>query len=657
MSTTRSTYKTKDQIEGPTYDDSGALVQKAISLGSTAMPWYMKIQDRMLKNSEVFENPQFTFSDVVEGINDGKPVTQKMFSPTKKMNLGRWSRGVEINQSYFDHMLSEAKIGDAGSEFKNKIHFKRDFYNDIKNKLSENNFSDRDIKNILGDEGNFDYSKLIEEDGSFVAKAVETVDASKLVYDGGEKINLEDYLGDAPKGPGMPAITEATDAEKWEILKDNEIWDLGGGDYEKGKRLWEDKYGFGGRGKGFETHLNSEYDKVISQLNLSDGDNKYLYSLEHTGGENKPWNKNYTKSPQTIDTNSRWSGGLDPEGNFVAWDKNKVVNIPGITEEQSQLIQSAELRKAKTKYEDLKRSSGNRNWKFDRDATTIDKKLALGGDLEVVRKDISGPKLGQIDYDYASKTSTLSTGIKYDPKLKTFVKKDKKLPTKLNDLPTYNYTDSRTGDVTKYEAPSFKMTKDKKDGFFRNIGKGSVKEAWQTSTPGKVTKAITHIGRGGVKEAWAGSSGQAVVEAFKGIGKGGFKKLAANTFGQTAATTGASAGATAGAAAGAGNAGLFASMGPAGWTMLALSLVGGKLFKPHTVLGKIFSDKRLKNNIKKVGKSPSGINIYEFGYNDVKGRYRGVISQDVPSHAVEKDFSGYDMVDYNKIDVDFMKVK
>ena len=63
------------------------------------------------------------------------------------------------------------------------------------------------------------------------------------------------------------------------------------------------------------------------------------------------------------------------------------------------------------------------------------------------------------------------------------------------------------------------------------------------------------------------------------IGQGGIKGL----FGAAPGTAGASGGAV-GA-----NAGLFAGMGPLGWTMLGLSLLGGLgAFKKHTFFGKIF---------------------------------------------------------------------
>jgi len=69
----------------------------------------------------------------------------------------------------------------------------------------------------------------------------------------------------------------------------------------------------------------------------------------------------------------------------------------------------------------------------------------------------------------------------------------------------------------------------------------------------------------------------------------------------------------------------------------------------------MLSDVRLKEKIKKVGKSPSGIPIYMFNYIGENKRYKGTMAQDLICmgiDAVEIHESGYYMVDYNKIDVD-----
>lgn len=66
------------------------------------------------------------------------------------------------------------------------------------------------------------------------------------------------------------------------------------------------------------------------------------------------------------------------------------------------------------------------------------------------------------------------------------------------------------------------------------------------------------------------------------------------------------------------------------------------------VIGGMFSDKRLKHNYHIVGKSPSGINIYEFSYNGSNGRYIGVMADEVKDAAFMTD-SGYLAVDYKRL--------
>ena len=79
-------------------------------------------------------------------------------------------------------------------------------------------------------------------------------------------------------------------------------------------------------------------------------------------------------------------------------------------------------------------------------------------------------------------------------------------------------------------------------------------------------------------------------------------------------------------------------------------------FKPMDLS---ISDRKLKKNIKLIGKSPSGLKIYAFEYIDKilgKGIYQGVMSDEIPSHAIIKNNKDYDMVDYSKIDVDFKQI-
>ena len=70
------------------------------------------------------------------------------------------------------------------------------------------------------------------------------------------------------------------------------------------------------------------------------------------------------------------------------------------------------------------------------------------------------------------------------------------------------------------------------------------------------------------------------------------------------------------------------------------------------------SDRRLKKDIKLIGLSPLGFKIYSFKYKDNSfgnGTFQGVMSDEVPNYAVIKS-NGFDMVDYNKIDVEFKNI-
>jgi len=72
------------------------------------------------------------------------------------------------------------------------------------------------------------------------------------------------------------------------------------------------------------------------------------------------------------------------------------------------------------------------------------------------------------------------------------------------------------------------------------------------------------------------------------------------------------------------------------------------------------SDPAMKENVKLVGESPSGLNVYQFTYKPglgPEGVYEGVMSNEIPSEAVLKVTGEFDRVFYNKIDVEFKKVK
>ena len=75
------------------------------------------------------------------------------------------------------------------------------------------------------------------------------------------------------------------------------------------------------------------------------------------------------------------------------------------------------------------------------------------------------------------------------------------------------------------------------------------------------------------------------------------------------------------------------------------------------------SDRDLKKNIKKIGESNDGTNIYEFKYKNPKkhgtGTYQGVIADDLSkklyNEAVSKDKDGNEIVNYGKLDVEFKR--
>lgn len=119
----------------------------------------------------------------------------------------------------------------------------------------------------------------------------------------------------------------------------------------------------------------------------------------------------------------------------------------------------------------------------------------------------------------------------------------------------------------------------------------------------------------------------------------------------------------AGAGAFGGGAGAASSAG-GGFSSGSIDFVGGGRAAldqgaSNLIRQGIGSDRKLKKNIKLIGKSPSGLKIYAFEYIDKifgKGIYQGVMSDEIPSHAIIKNNKDYDMVDYSKIDVDFKQI-
>ncbi len=88
-------------------------------------------------------------------------------------------------------------------------------------------------------------------------------------------------------------------------------------------------------------------------------------------------------------------------------------------------------------------------------------------------------------------------------------------------------------------------------------------------------------------------------------------------------------------------------------------IVGGGAGIVGGVAG-MLSDRSMKKNIKKVGESPSGLNVYNFEYKDKKhgkGKFQGAMSDEVPSYAVVSRPGKPDIVNYSLIDVVAKSIK
>lgn len=76
---------------------------------------------------------------------------------------------------------------------------------------------------------------------------------------------------------------------------------------------------------------------------------------------------------------------------------------------------------------------------------------------------------------------------------------------------------------------------------------------------------------------------------------------------------------------------------------------GGSVGTPG--FGNLFSDRRLKKNIKQIGTRPDGLNVYEFDYIWGGGRQVGLMAQEVQAiyPGAVSEYGGYLMVDYSKV--------
>jgi|19_taG_2_1085344.scaffolds.fasta_scaffold37275_2 hypothetical protein len=92
------------------------------------------------------------------------------------------------------------------------------------------------------------------------------------------------------------------------------------------------------------------------------------------------------------------------------------------------------------------------------------------------------------------------------------------------------------------------------------------------------------------------------------------------------------------------------------WSSAPIGGGGGGTAQTNTYT----SDIRLKENISLIGNSKSGIPLYKFNYKGSIDRYQGTMAQDLLSmnkkEAVIKDNNGYYMVNYDKIDIELIKL-
>lgn len=78
------------------------------------------------------------------------------------------------------------------------------------------------------------------------------------------------------------------------------------------------------------------------------------------------------------------------------------------------------------------------------------------------------------------------------------------------------------------------------------------------------------------------------------------------------------------------------------------------------IAGAALSDRRLKKNIKPVGKTPSGHKIIEFSYKGDDRKFVGGDAQDVekkqPDAVITMPVTGYKMIDLSKVDIPFYQI-
>jgi hypothetical protein len=71
--------------------------------------------------------------------------------------------------------------------------------------------------------------------------------------------------------------------------------------------------------------------------------------------------------------------------------------------------------------------------------------------------------------------------------------------------------------------------------------------------------------------------------------------------------------------------------------------------KGISILSSLFSDERLKTDVRKVGKTDGGLNIYTYRYQGAGPFHMGVMAQEVPVGALGPEIGGYKTVRYEEV--------
>tara|TARA_R110002012_G_scaffold291891_1_gene486583 strand:- start:19332 stop:21257 length:1926 start_codon:yes stop_codon:yes gene_type:complete len=604
----------------------------AIPAGVSATKFYNNLQNKKLTDSRLLQNASLRF-DSGKVTNTGLPIMDDIFVPDTDQGFvkgftNKWSKRLKVNPDFIsdsrlglpdkptyqsiDDFGSTAEWTEANKEYTNWITNRQEKlnekYSELEGILKDRNISEKNINNILKQSG-----KTPTAPGT---KSI-PIEIDGEIFD-------EDIIMDNIDMPDLGSFSEQEYAD-FKLQQARDKFNFSPDDIVDASKIKKDTV-------SLEMPERMEQ-QTIDSLNSLGAENRARKEILELGqGDSILGSKLYREKYGITDVNPFMQRSLD-RANLPSFNRGEIsTNLKERIRRGSPLQGTKygspsgvgsfdERMSAYKEFQDTKRwqesvSGGGTSFDrfnlknpFDREEMIEDLyggRQAVSGTNIFQKGNIKAPNLKNMRFDHVS---------------------GKMVPIK-SKLPANIYMEPGT-DLTSMAIP----TKDKGVLF---------KDRFQDSKIGKGLDAIKNIGKGGLKDFVKGSDAAKIAKGIGNIGKGGLKSLfAAGT--PATATTAATA------------AGPLAAMGPLGWTMLAGSLLGGKLFDKKTFLGKIFSDPRLKENIKKVGISPSGVNVYEFKYKGIEGTYRGVLANEVP-WASSEDNMGHKMVDYSKVDVDFKKV-